>query len=133
MQRLCFRTAMIIEPLLQINFCHPEEERERDREKAEATEPLRDEDWAAFDARVLQVDDESLRMYVPWLQEVLNRKPQLDPGNCSLEQLFAAQAAHHQRRTFSRIPAQAGDAFLAAVRPALQVMVGALVAKNDDL
>ena len=81
----------------------------------------------------VELTDPALEMYRPWLQDVTQRGTQYDLGGqgWSAEQMLAAQAANHQRRTYGRIPRQAANAFLTAVRPALQVMVGAL-ATNDD-
>ena len=93
------------------------------------------EDEDLLDARTIrQMDNPALQMYKPWLQEVLGRSPPLDlDQDAPDELLIATLAANHQRRTFGRLPRQAGDAFRSAVIPALQTMAGALVAKDDKL
>jgi len=86
------------------------------------------------DTKDTLVNDPALDMYKPWLQEVTERLlPDTRFENVSAEQCLAAQAANHQRRTFGKIPRQAGPSFLAAVTPALQVMAGALTGENHDL
>jgi Reverse transcriptase (RNA-dependent DNA polymerase) len=76
-----------------------------------------------------------LAIYQPWLKEVAARAFQpvndAEEQGYTEEQILAAQAANHQRRTFGRIPREAREPFVAAVLPALQVLIGALDARDD--
>ena len=77
------------------------------------------------------------KLYGPWLRVVDDRR------GCFKDDLFSEvsptdnnlliQAVCHRNRTYSRIPAAALPVCINIVRPALEVMVGALNRGNDEL
>jgi hypothetical protein len=79
----------------------------------------------------------ALAMYGPWLRQAFERgfngealSEYLSEGEYDDNTIFLVQAGNHRTRTYSRVPRQATEDFVATVLPALEVMVGAL--NRDD-
>jgi len=115
----------------------PREIPEFEHEAAEEKKEAKDDDEGDLDWTLIV--DPQLDLYAPWLREVDKREGLLDafqnedisniPGNLHL----LVQAASHKARTYSRVPGSAMPGFINLVRPALEVMVGALNTDNQDL
>jgi hypothetical protein len=107
---------------------HPPNEEERkgenpDSENVDAGQPSEMEEGK-------HTLDPSLRVYEPWIREVSNRhlceeiRAGLDDMHATINDINIALAANHQRLTYGHVPRTAQEAFVLAVKPALQVIVG---------
>ena len=117
----------------QVEQKHEQEQKEEKQDEHEEKEE--EEKKEADDLKVFPALE---KLYGPWLRVVDDRR------GCFKDDLFSEvsptdnnllliQAVCHRNRTYSRIPAAALPDFINIVRPALEVMVGALNRGNDEL
>lgn len=79
---------------------------------------------------VTATETEALTFYQPWF-DVINRRS-TTPLEHSPDPLLL-RAIDHKTRMYKRIPPQARQALIAAVKPALQAMVGGIQTRNGPL
>jgi hypothetical protein len=107
-----------------------EKENKNEQENKEVDNEMENEEGVSAEESRFDLPPD-LAMYEPWIRVVRGRQL---PGLWNTDhQIFAAQAAQHRCRTYSHVPRGAIEAFLACVRPALQVMAGALEVGDDLL